>query len=139
MNAHAESGVEGNYMDSMHPSWFAEQNVHPKEIDSEIWTILTAKCEGEAMARVRSAGQGNGMEGYIRLYKWYLGTTGLAITKRMSAYVSPGTPAKESQLADAIDRWIEEGRVLESMGDKYRLSEEWKSTAIERIMDVWQA
>ena len=57
----------------------------------------------------------------------------------MKKLMSPTTPKAESDIADAIERWMESGRMLENLKQEYRLPEPFKVTALEQLMGVGQA
>ena len=48
-------------------------------LGEDLYCILVEKCEGEALTRVRNAGQGNGITAYSLIYQWFTGTSGMAI------------------------------------------------------------
>ena len=60
--------------------------------------VLTDKTEGEDLTRVRAAAHGKGINAYINMYKWFTGTTGMAITERMKNIMHPGTPKNEHEI-----------------------------------------
>ena len=75
----------------------------------------------------------------MTLYKWYAGTSGQAITERIRKLVSPTTPKHESDIADAIDRWVDSVRVLENMKEEFKLQDPVKITALEQLMNIGHA
>ena len=83
------------------------------DMNEDLYVLLTDKTEGEAAIRVRGCSIGDGVEAYMTVYKWYTGTSGQAISDRIRRLMSPGAPKSESDIADAIDRWVDSGRVLE--------------------------
>ena len=105
----------------------------------DLYVLLTDKTEGEAAIRVRGCPIGNGIEAYMTIYKWYIGTTGQAISDRTRKLMSPTTPKSESDIADAIDRWVDSGRVLENMKEEYKLQDIFKVTALEQLMNIGHA
>ena len=52
--------------------------------------------------------------------------------------MSPTTPKTEAEIADAIERCVEAARTLESLKPEYKLSEPYKVTALESLMNVGQ-
>ena len=89
--------------------------------------------------KVRAAGKVEGIDAYMNLYNWFTGTTGLAIGERMRRIINPNTPKNESELAEAIDKWIEAERNLENIKDEYKLSKPFQFVALESIMNVGRA
>jgi hypothetical protein len=99
-----------------------------------MYCVLVDKTEGEAMIRVKSVEEGQGLLAYQRMYKWFSGTTGLALTERTKMVMSPVQPRREDEIADAVDKWREQVRALESFGDMYKLSLAFKVTALKSLM-----
>merc|ERR1712015_487361 len=97
------------------------------------------KTEGEASLRVRGCTPGQGVRAYMVIYKWFMGTSGQAVTDRIKRLMSPTTPKTEADIADAIERWVESGRTLECLKQEYRLPDVFKVTALEQLMGVGQA
>ena len=65
--------------------------------------VLVEKTEGDAALRVNSGEPGQGMEAYMRVYLWFAGTTGLALTEKTRVLMHP-TPVKhEHEIADALE------------------------------------
>ena len=58
----------------------------------------------------------------MQLYKWFTGTTGMAIGERMKRIMSPSAPKHESEIAESIDKWNEARRNLEAIKDEYKLA-----------------
>ena len=77
-----------------------------ERMDEDLYTLLTDKTEGEAALRVRGCNPGQGVKAYMVVYKWFIGASGQAVTDRMKKLMSPATPKAESDIADAIERWI---------------------------------
>ena len=70
----------------------------------------------------------------MKLYLWFAGTTGLALTEKTKTLMSP-TPAKhEWEIADAIEKWAEQERTVSAHGDDYKLSVVFKVTALRVLM-----
>ena len=53
--------------------------------------------------------------------------------------MSPAVPKNEADIADAIDRWVDSGRVLENMKADYKLADPFKITALEQLMGIGHA
>ena len=110
-----------------------------ERMDEDLYTLLMDKTEGEAALRVRGCSPGQGVRAYMVVYKWFMGASGQAVTDRMKKLMPPATPKNESDIADAIERWMESGRMLEGLKQEYRLPEPFKVTALEQLMGVGQA
>ena len=103
-------------------------------IDEELYHVLVEKSEGEAALRVNSGKPGSGLEAYQRIYLWFAGTSGLAITERTKHIMHPNPPKHESEIADALERWCESERLLSAHGDEYRMPAAYKITALQILM-----
>ena len=92
------------------------------------------KTAGDATLRISSGETGDGLRAYMRLYLWFAGTTGLALTEKTRQLMSP-TPVKhEYEIADALEKWSEQERTLRVHGDEYKLSAAFKMTALRMLM-----
>ena len=50
--------------------------------DDDLYYVLVEKTEGEAALRVQSGEAGEGMQAYQKVYLWFAGTSGLALSER---------------------------------------------------------
>ena len=78
--------------------------------------------------------EGNGIKAYARLRHWYMGTSGMAITQRTQVIMNPTVPKSEEAIADAIDKWKEQIRIMDAMGAEYALPAAFKKTALRQLM-----
>ena len=53
-----------------------------KTSSESIFYVLVEKTDGDAALRVNSGEPGEGLEAYMRVYLWFAGTTGLALTEK---------------------------------------------------------
>ena len=83
---------------------------------------------------MRSVNPGEGIRAYFTLHKWFTETTGLALSEKMKAVMTPTPPKTEGDIADSIDKWLETMRSLEEMKDEYKLSDPFKITALKIMM-----
>ena len=99
--------------------------------NEDLYYVLVEKTEGEAALRVNSGEPGEGVQAYMRLYLWFAGTTGLALTEKTRLIMHP-TPAKhDHEIADLLERWSEQERHLRAHGDEYKLNTAYKLTALK--------
>ena len=70
-----------------------------------LYYVLVEKTEGEAALRVNSGEPGEGMQAYMRVYLWFAGTTGLALTEKTRVLMHPTAVKHEHEIADALERW----------------------------------
>ena len=100
----------------------------------DIYVVLQMKTEGDAVVRVQSGEPGEGIQAYMRIYVWFAGTTGLALSAKSAVLMNP-TPVKhEYEIADALEKWSEQERTLRAHGDEYKLGAAMKSTALRLLM-----
>ena len=65
-----------------------------------IYYVLVEKTEGDAALRVNSGEPGQGIQAYMRVYLWFSGTTGMALSEKTRMLMHP-TPVKhEGEIAD---------------------------------------
>ena len=105
-----------------------------EQINEELYHVLVEKSEGETALRVNSGEPGSGLEAYQRIYLWFAGMTGLAITERTRNIMHPSPPKHESDIADALERWSESERLLSAHGEEYKMPAAHKITALRIMM-----
>ena len=54
---------------------FDDLGDHLDKLNADIWSILIEKCIGEAYEKVKSAGEGEGITGYLVMHEWFTKTT----------------------------------------------------------------
>ena len=109
----------------------------PNDIDQaneDIFYVLVEKTEGEAALRVNSSEPGEGLEAYQKVYLWFAGTTGLALSERTRMLIHPDAPKREEDIADSLEKWCEQERLLQAHGEDYKLSAAFKVTALKVLM-----
>ena len=82
------------------------------EANRDLWSILEAKAEGEALGKLKSVPQGEGLMAYIRLHQWFIRTTDQGQNQRRSAIMHPGQCKHDHEIASAIEEWEEKYRIL---------------------------
>ena len=70
----------------------------------DMYSVLMDKTEGEAWLRVKSVVSGNGQEAFVKLYKWFTGTSGQGLSERARAIMAPTPPKSEGEIAEAVDK-----------------------------------
>ena len=100
----------------------------------EIYYVLVEKTEGDAALRVNSGEPGEGLTVYMRIYLWFAGTTGLALSMKTQTIMNPMPPKHESEIADALEKWAESERTLRAHGDNYKLNAAFRVTALRILM-----
>ena len=103
--------------------------------DEIMWYVMVEKTEGEAANKVHAGEEGKGLAAYMRVYMWFTGTTGLALSERIRIMMAPKAPVNEHEIADCLDKWAEQERAMRSRGQGYTMQTALKISAIRSIMD----
>ena len=114
---------------------FANQVPQPDRCNEELYYLMVEKTEGDAALRVNSGDQGEGLQAYMRVYLWFAGTTGLALTEKTRMLMHPTPPKHEHEVADALEKWSEQERTLRAHGKAYELNVAFKITALKILMN----
>ena len=99
-----------------------EGELQEDQLSEDLYYVLVDKSEGEAALRVNSAPAGDGITANQKLYLWFAGTSELALQERTRITMSPGAAKKDEDVADQIEKWLEQVRLLEQHGDEYVLN-----------------
>ena len=99
-----------------------------------IYYVLVEKTEGDAALRVNSGEPAQGLQAYMRVYLWFSGTTGMALSEKTRMLMHPNPVKHEWEIADALEKWAEQERTLRAHGDEYKLSAVFKVTALRHLM-----
>ena len=70
----------------------------------DLFYILSAKCDGEAAIKVLTVTSGDGLKAYQEIYKWYTGTSGMAMTKRTENLMSPRAAKDDKDFPELLRR-----------------------------------
>ena len=135
----AETADEGKLDEPTLESWSrvaaGEPKLEKEKFREDLYYILMDKGQdATAMTRIKAVREGDGIGAYGKLRKWFLGSSGMAITARTQLVMSPAEPKSEAAIADAIDKWREQMRVLEGLGPQYKLADPFKRTALRQLM-----
>ena len=112
------------------PRW---DNMKVAKLNEDMYSVLMDKTEGDAWLRVKSVISGRGLEAFVRIYKWFAGTSGMGLSERARVIMAPTAPKSEGDIAEALDKWLEGLRLLQSHKG-YRMSIQLKVTALEMLM-----
>ena len=55
-----------------------------KDLNRDLWAILQAKAEGEALLKASAVKDGEGLWSYVKMHQWFMSTTDLGKTIRGS-------------------------------------------------------
>ena len=81
-----------------------------------------AKCDGDASIKVLTVSSGDGLKAYQDIYKWYTGTSGMAMTKRAENIMNPRTAKDDKDFPELLERWMAALNNLKGQGDMYEMS-----------------
>ena len=104
------------------------------EVNENLYYVLVEKTQGEALNRVRSGIQGQGVRAYMRVYLWFSCTTGQALAEKMCLLMAPKVTLLEHELAENLEQWSELGRTMKGYGEEYTLKPVHKVSALRTIM-----
>ena len=90
------------------------------------------KRGSEAAQRVATVEPGQGILAFMKIYAWYAGTTGLALKRRTEMVMSPPAPSREEDIANVLEHWAEQGRMLSNFGPAHKLPSAYKITALTK-------
>ena len=107
--------------------------VDMSRFDEDMYSVLMDKTEGEAWLRVKSVISGNGLEAFVKVYKWFTGTSGQGLSERARSIMAPTPPKSEGEIAEAVDKWTDGLRILENHPG-YSMHVNLKVTALKQLM-----
>ena len=83
-----------------------------EELNRDLWSILSAKAEGEAEEKMEGCRQGEGMWAYLRIHLWFTRTTAQGRSVRRAGIMNPARCKQEHEISAAIERWEGRYRIL---------------------------
>ena len=83
-----------------HPNLASELDA----LNRDLWAILVAKTENEALEKISGVPQGEGAWAYIRMHRWFRQTTEQGMINRRTNIMKPDPVQHDYQLASAIER-----------------------------------
>ena len=107
-----------------------------EDIAEDLWAVLSDRLCGDALDKLNSAPNGDGIEGLRIVHAWYTMMAGLGLTQMRQRLLHPPTPAKETDVAEALEAWDRlrlELKALEG-ADWVELPEKWEKAALERFL-----
>ena len=84
-----------------------------------MWSIIVEKVENEAMDKVTEVEEeydGDGLMAWHRVHKWYTKLSGEGLPEKRKYVVAPPTPRRESEIPEALDKWLLAVREMEKLG-----------------------
>ena len=91
------------------------------KLDEYVWCVLNDKLDGvETRGKLKGLREGDGLQAYQKVYKWYSAVTGVTLPAKMSLAVNPDKPKKISEVAGRLEKWSQLVNALENMGQHTR-------------------
>ncbi len=106
-----------------------------EKLEKDMYYTLVEKTEDEALVRVNAVEEGQGLKAYQRLYCWFAGTSGLALHDKLRTVMSPTAVKREEDISDAVDKWMDQVKILESHGPTCQLGPVFKTTALQLLLN----
>ena len=104
-----------------------------KVLNEDLFAVLMDKTESEAYFRVKSVEPGNGIEAFVNIVKWFMGTSGLGLQEKARQIMAPIPPKSEGDIAESVEKWLEGLRLIS--GHKgYEISFRLRVTALKMLM-----
>ena len=76
-----------------------------EDIAEDLWAVLSDRLCGDALDKLNSAPNGDGIEGLRIVHSWYTMMAGLGLTQMRQRLLHPPTPVKETEVAEAMEAW----------------------------------
>ena len=76
-----------------------------EELNRDLWSILSAKAEGEAEEKLEGGQQGEGLWAYLRIHLWFTRTTIQGRSVRHAGIMNPTKCKNEHEISAATERW----------------------------------
>ena len=115
----------------------AEVTTDLNGINEDLFAVLMDKTESEAYFRVKSVEPGNGLEAYVKIVKWFMGTSGIGLQEKARSIMAPIPPKSEGEIADAVEKWLEGLRIIGNHKG-YEMSYRLRVTAL-RMLTIGRA
>ena len=78
-----------------------------KRLNEDLLAVLMGKTESEAYVRVKSVEPGNGIEEFVKIFKWFMGTSGMGLQDKARQIMAPVAPKPEGEIADVVEKWLD--------------------------------
>ena len=113
---------------------YHEQEQGLERLNRDLWSILNAKADEEALSKLKSVNQGEGLWAYIRIHHWFSRTTDQGKNARRLAIMDPPQCKHDYEISQAIEDWEERYRILKDEDKESALPESWRMTALKKIL-----
>jgi len=112
-----EAWTEQDFDIAMHDDRYRDKY---EEWCQDMWWVLVEKTTGEALLRVRTVENGNGMEAYRRLHNWYGKQTDMGLAELRQRVIRPVQAKREEDIANCIEEWQESMMELRRVDPDYK-------------------
>ena len=99
-----------------------DQQFHLDDFNTYLLCILTDRCDGEAYDKSKGLPNKKGAEVYMIIYRWFTEISGLGLSMQAAKLMNPDPIKREAELENAVDKWTESNRKLESHGSQFGLA-----------------
>ena len=120
------TGVDGRPV----PPW---DNMYVSQLNEDMYSVLMDRTEGDAWLRVKSVSSGNGLAAFVKVYKWFTGTSGQGLSERARTIMAPNPPKHEGDLSESVDKWLDSLKIVQSHRG-YFLNVRLRVTALKMLM-----
>ena len=72
-------------------------------MNRDLWVILSDKSSGEALDRIKSAPEGEGLWAYVKVHHWFCKASEQGRINRRIALTNPATCKHEYEIASAVE------------------------------------
>ena len=100
----------------------------------ELWSMISAKAEREALYKIQGVPRGEGLWAYIRVHRWFSQTTEQGMTKRRISIMNPDPVKHDWEISEAIESWEERYRQLVEEDAEERLGEKYRMAAVRNLL-----
>ena len=105
-----------------------------RTLNIDMWSILSAKAEGEAEEQLEGCNQGEGLWAYVRIHLWFTRSTDQSRSMRRAAILNPSKCQYEHEISAAIERWEEKYRTLKEDDREIEFPDAWKMTSLKMML-----
>jgi hypothetical protein len=103
------------------------------QLNEDIFAVLMDKTTGEAYLRVKSVESGERIDAFVKIYKWFMGTSGMGLQDKARQIMAPIPPKSEGDIADSVEKYLEGLRIIS--GHKgYEMSYRLRVTALKMLI-----
>ena len=83
--------------------------------NKDLHKVLDDKTDGEALSKLKNCEWGEGIQGYMRIYRFFSKIGGEAMSSRRIAVMEPKPVKKSSELVEAVEVWERHWKEVKEM------------------------